>query len=600
GVPDEDAEPDSPGAACLRVPPTIAALLAARFDRLPGQERSVLQIGSVAGAVFARDAVADLSPAEARGAVDSDLAALTRRRFVRPEEGLAGSPESYRFEHVLVRDTAYGSMLKRTRADLHERFADWLAAAPAGRALEQEEVVGYHLEQAYRCLSELGPVDARGVALGRRAWARLSAAGRRALAQGDMPAAAGLLQRAMAVLPEGDRDRLELVPDITEALLEMGAPDRALVLVDAAEAACAEAGGEVQRIRLRLAGHHLRRLSASSEWAETVTADVAHALPILEEAGDHVTQARAWRLLSAVHGAASRFGPSAEALQEAIAHARRAGDRRMERRNYHTLAVCQMLGDTPVPEAQATCRRLLEDSAGDRRTAALLMSVLSVLAAMRGDVEESRRLQARAHDALEELGNRLTAAVASFFHSRAELLAGDPVRAEAVVRPSLEALQRFGAMDYVCTAANLLGDALCAQGRWEEAEAASRIAETAARDDDTDARSRWRSIRARALARSDAPQAAVVLAGQGVELARRTDSPVLLGLALLDLAEVGELAGSRDTSTAAASEALRLLDAKGDLVSAARARELLGGVPVVGEPHTRRKPARPLARAAGG
>ena len=58
----------------------------------------------------------------------------------------------YRFGHQIIRDTAYGGLLKRSRAVLHERFVTWAERTnrERGRGLEFEEILGYHLEQAYR------------------------------------------------------------------------------------------------------------------------------------------------------------------------------------------------------------------------------------------------------------------------------------------------------------------------------------------------------------------------------------------------------------------------------------------------------------------
>ena len=75
------------------------------------------------------------------------------------------------------------------------------------RQAQFDEILGYHLEQAYQYLSELGPLDEHGQELGRRAAARLSDAGRRAFARGDMAAAANLLRRAAALLPPKDPAR---------------------------------------------------------------------------------------------------------------------------------------------------------------------------------------------------------------------------------------------------------------------------------------------------------------------------------------------------------------------------------------------------------
>ena len=64
------------------VPPTISALLAARIDKLPSDERWLIDIASVMGQVFYPDAVRDL--ANDVLAVESGLAALVRKQFVRP------------------------------------------------------------------------------------------------------------------------------------------------------------------------------------------------------------------------------------------------------------------------------------------------------------------------------------------------------------------------------------------------------------------------------------------------------------------------------------------------------------------------------------
>ena len=130
----------------------------------------------------------------------------------------------YRFHHILIRDAAYNSLLKRARAGLHERFVEWVDErnAETDRGLEFQEILGYHLEQAHRYLAELGPLDAHGVELGMRASDRLAAAGRRAYARGDMPATANLLRRAGMDRPEGDPLRPALLIEAGEALTQAG------------------------------------------------------------------------------------------------------------------------------------------------------------------------------------------------------------------------------------------------------------------------------------------------------------------------------------------------------------------------------------------
>ena len=90
----------------------------------------------------------------------------------------------------MIRDTAYDGILKRARADFHERFVVWADEVNRDRGAEFEEILGYHLEQAWTYLSELGPLDDRGRAIGEDGARRLASAGRRAFARGDVPAAA--------------------------------------------------------------------------------------------------------------------------------------------------------------------------------------------------------------------------------------------------------------------------------------------------------------------------------------------------------------------------------------------------------------------------
>src|SRR5207247_2548769 len=104
---------------------------------------------------FGLDAVEELAGAELQARVAENVISLMRKHLVGPERTLAAEQEAYRFLHALIRDAAYGGMLKRTRAELHERLARWLEQAVGERMPEYEEIVGYHLEQAYMNRAEL-------------------------------------------------------------------------------------------------------------------------------------------------------------------------------------------------------------------------------------------------------------------------------------------------------------------------------------------------------------------------------------------------------------------------------------------------------------
>ena len=81
-------------------------------------------------------------------------------------------------------------MPKETRADLHERYAAWLERTTGQHASEIDEILGYHLEQAFQYRAELGPVSDKATELAASAGERLGRAGRRAMVNGGDAAAA--------------------------------------------------------------------------------------------------------------------------------------------------------------------------------------------------------------------------------------------------------------------------------------------------------------------------------------------------------------------------------------------------------------------------
>ena len=115
------------------VPPTIRALLQARLDALNHDERVVVDRGAVEGQVFHRGAVMALAPATPQVDVPGQLLSLVRKEVVRPDRAVIPGDDAFRFRHLLIRDTAYEGLPKAVRADLHERFADWLDANVAAR-----------------------------------------------------------------------------------------------------------------------------------------------------------------------------------------------------------------------------------------------------------------------------------------------------------------------------------------------------------------------------------------------------------------------------------------------------------------------------------
>jgi class 3 adenylate cyclase/tetratricopeptide (TPR) repeat protein len=556
----------------ITIPPTIQALLSSRLDRLGPIDRVVVERAAVIGQVFFRGAVEDLSPDEVRRHAGESLRNLTHRELVQPFESSFAGQESYRFMHILIREAAYHGLLKRTRADLHVRFIDWLERVAPDRVLEFEEIRGYHLEQAFFTLQQLTPNDEAVWQIGVRGSGYLSSAGRRALARGDIPAAANLLRRASTLLPPGHPERPRLRLDAAEALTEQGGFDEANAMLETAIDEAHELSDRVLEATARIQELELLYTIDPEAVEPTIVAGIEELLPELETLEAHDGLARAWRLIMFVREMGLQWGDSEIAAQRTLDHARLAGNRMMVARAVPSLGYCALSGPTPVPEAIERCRALLEEMRGDRKPEALLESALSHLEAMRGNVEESRALYRKSRASLEELGWTFLAAQTSFDSGPVEMLAGDLATAEAELRRDYDTLERMGETNYISTTAALLAEVLYRQGDLEGAEEHTRISEELAAQDDVSSQFRWRGVRAKILATRGDVAEAEKLAREAVEVIRPSDDPNSKGDALIDLSEVLRLASRPADAAEAARDALALFEAKGNTVSAAIAR----------------------------
>jgi predicted ATPase/class 3 adenylate cyclase len=559
----------------LEVPPSIHALLAARLDRLKTEERWVLEPASVVGLEFPRGAIDELVEDDLKAQVGVRLSALVARELIHPAV-TSLADEGYRFDHILVRDAAYGALLKRERAVLHERFATWAERTyeEHHRAAQLEEVLGYHYEQAVIYLQELGPLDARGQQLRSQAATRLAAAGRRALTRGDMTAAANLLRRAATLLPAQDSDRIALLPDLGEALTEAGEFVVAQVVLDEAVDGATAAKklpllARAELMRLLLKAHS----SPPEEWSGQLESDAAAIVEVLEEAGDNAGVAAASRLLSVAYAAAGRMEESADVAARAIEHAALAGDERQRRIAASHYAQVATYGPTPVEEAIANCEEILDHTEGDMRTQGIVTGLLGRLEAMRGDFERARWLYNAGRAVLQEMGQSVAAASTSLDSCAVEMLAGSPAAAERELRRDYEVLSEMGEKVLLSTIVGELARAVYARGGYDEAEELSRTAEELAAEEDVVSQALWRTVRGKILAQRGDDRAARALAEEAVELLRPTGELVLQAEALLDLAEVLELSAGTAGARRALDDALALFERKGNVVSAAHTRE---------------------------
>jgi class 3 adenylate cyclase/tetratricopeptide (TPR) repeat protein len=550
----------------IAVPPTIQALLATRLDYLEPDERSIIEPASVIGQLFVAGAVRHLVPDRLGPEVDLRLGTLEHKQLVetddsRPEE------DAYRFHHILIRDTAYDGILKRARATFHEQFVEWADSVNREGATEYEEILGYHLEQAHRYLSELGPLDDQGRALGLDAARRLASAGRRAFARGDIPAAANLLGRAVSILEPNDATRLELLPEHGEALMQVGrfadaetVLDEAIVLGRGAQLPSAVAHASLVRLLVRL------RISETEHWRDEAAETIAQAMAVFEESGDDAGLAKAWRLLAWTHGTSLQFGLAAEASS----HARAAGDTRQRTQAATAYAAAAVFGPTPVHEAIDRSERIVAEVRGDRHSEGIVLALLASLKALQGSFDEARLLVARSRSMLEDLGLGVRLARVAHEAWRVEMLAGEVEAAERELRVGYDLLSNVGERYLLSTLAGLLGQTLYALGRYDEVEALGQQARDLATPDDIDSQALWRCVLAKVHARREEHEEAGALVREALAVLEPTDAVLLKHAALLDSSEVSTLAGRPDDAGAAVDSALELAQLKeSDVLTAA-------------------------------
>ncbi|HET7693182.1 MAG TPA: AAA family ATPase [Gemmatimonadota bacterium] len=566
----------SKSVADLAVPPSIQALLASRLDDLTREERAVVEPASVIGLIFYEPAIVEMVPDPVRPLVPVELVTLGRKQFVVREAGDEDA-DRYRFRHILIKDATYGSLLKRNRAQLHERFVAWAERVnrESGREQEFEEILGYHLEQAYRYRTELGPIDETGRDIARRACEKLSSAGRRALARGDLPAARDLLERSVALSVDGTPALAELLCDLAEVLQDSGAFDEALTRTAAAREIATAVADPRLTARATIREGFIRLFGGDGSTG-TLGEDATRAIDALRAANDPGVESQGWLLLSALHGTAGRWDETAEVAEQFIEAARRSGDSRLIAKAAVVYAQAVVHGRTRVDEALKRTDGFEDDVRGDRRSLAILLMMRALLSSLDGRPEQARELGATAHRMLTELGPSVWASSTSNERARIELAAGNPEAARVLLEQDVSDLEALGERYFRSNIAGLLAHARFETGDLPGAAEAAALAAELADPEDSEAIVLWRSALAKVRATTGDAVEAMDHADAAVRAADQTTDLVLQADARMDLARTLLLLGRKDETGPPVREALDRYQEKRAMGPARRAAELLG------------------------
>ena len=476
-----------------RIPDTLQALIAARIDRLPADEKALLHRAAVIGRVFWHGAIQHLSPDLD---VDAVLDNLRLRDFVleEPRSTIVGE-RAYRFKHVLIREVGYGGLTKAERAGLHERFAEWLGELAGEELLE---IRAYHLDHATQLQAEL--YGAPPAELASEAAAALEEAGRRALARESNRSARKLLLRACELGPTLERRyhaaraawRMSDLPTVSVemtsvlegaraagdstiegkaltalaevALLREGDLTKATELVDAAlDALPAEGRFGALEVRGRIAW-----------WTgdfETQERMVAEELEIATRLERKDLEAHALDQLAGVHRHLGRMDEAEETLRRGLELAEESGSIVARAQALHSLGSLRLeRRETTIGKEQLEEAKTLYAEVGDAWMLGRTLNSLAWAAELEGDDAGAERLLREAIRLLKPLEDR--GALCESQRALAEVLVRRG-RLDEAERLALEAIETVAEHDISsrATTAMSLGLVRAAQGKDAEAEA---------------------------------------------------------------------------------------------------------------------------------
>jgi class 3 adenylate cyclase/tetratricopeptide (TPR) repeat protein len=324
----------------IQVPTTVQAILAARIDRLPSDEKRLLQTASAIGTDVAfplLQAVADVSEEELR----PGLAHLQAAEFLY-ETRLFPDLE-YTFKHALTHEVAYGGLLQERRRALHARITEALERLSPERGVEQAERLAHHA--------------LRGE-LWEKAVAYLRQAGLRAMARAAHREAIAHLEQALGTLHHLPETRetteltIDLHIDLRNALAPLGEWAPMGEHLHQAEG-LARTLGDPPRLG-RIAIFMVLQCLLTGDHAEAVRFG-QEALSLAHTLGDRTLEVPATSMLGLTHLARGEFSDAATLLERNVAL---EGDLRTER--FGTPVIQLALSEASLP----TCS---PNSAGSTR-----------------------------------------------------------------------------------------------------------------------------------------------------------------------------------------------------------------------------------------
>ena len=411
----------------LKIPPTVQAILASRIDRLPADEKDLLQTLAVMGKEFPLGLIRKVT-GKPDDELERMLGTLQLGEFIYEQPALPDV--EYTFKHALTLEVAYGSVLNERRKPLHERTAQALESLFAG-------TLDDHLPELARHYSRSGNTN--------KAIHYLRMAGEQAAGRCAHEEAIGLFNSALEMLARMPESRERMRPEV--------------------------------ELRLALVGS----LVANKGYAAPEVAESARrALELSGELGEPELHFSALMFAWAFHQVRRDLGRAAEASKELVELAERAREPTMiVHANFASGAVALFCGRLQAARARLEQAVAIHDPAPlagmpqDPRVAAL--SFLALTLWLLGYPTAAARMTVEAVGRARGLGHPMSLAFALSYGAMLQLCHRDPEAAHELADEARRTAMEHGFRYWSALGSTYRGIAQTALGRAEEG-----IAETLA------------------------------------------------------------------------------------------------------------------------
>ena len=358
----------------LPLPETLQGIIAARLDGLAQDEKELLRDAAVIGKVFWVGALG--SDGQDAAAI---LHALERKGFVRRQRRTSVEGETeLAFAHALVRDVSYGQISRADRAAKHSHVAEWIEGL--GRPQDHAEMRAHHWGSALELARATG-ADVADVE--ERTRLALRDAGDRAYALNAFGSAEGYYAEALALWPDADPERPQLLFRRAEALYVAADERRERALVEARDALAA-AGNSATAAE---AEAYLSRAAWYAGQRSAAETHLERAGDLLEGAGPSIAKARVLSFSARLRFLAGDLEDGLRIAEEALALAE---ELQLDELRAHALAtIGSAKNRLELSSGHAELQRALEIA--DAVNSPLVSTILNNLAVEASASSEMRR-----------------------------------------------------------------------------------------------------------------------------------------------------------------------------------------------------------------